>query len=192
MKILHYLLQFYSLRVKENFITWDRADIAPKHTLLLFSRSVMSDSLQSYGLWPARLLCSWDSSGKHTGWSCQFLLQGIFPSQGSNQYLLQVSCTADGFLTAEPLGSPNMLMTKHSMLFTSTCLPPWSRCLLFSSITTSEDKTPRSIISKVVVVPTCRVTNRALDQRQKLLQRWPWCFLDLHPLENRGKKNSIL
>ena len=84
------------------------------------------------------------------------------------------------------------LTNKHSMLFTSTCLPPWSRRLLFSSVTTSEDKTPRSKISKVVAVPTCRMRNGALDQRQKLLERWPWCFLDLHPLENHGKKNSIL
>ena len=27
----------------------------------------MSDSLWSYGLWPARLLCPWDSPGKNTG-----------------------------------------------------------------------------------------------------------------------------
>ena len=28
--------------------------------------SVMSDSLGPYGLWPARLLCPWDSAGKYT------------------------------------------------------------------------------------------------------------------------------
>ena len=29
-----------------------------------------------------RLLCPWDSPGKNTGAGCQFLLQGIFPTQG--------------------------------------------------------------------------------------------------------------
>ena len=42
----------------------------------------------SHGLWPARLLCPWDSPGKNTGVGCQFLPQGIFPTQGSNLGLL--------------------------------------------------------------------------------------------------------
>ena len=49
--------------------------------------SVMSNSLQPYGLYPTRLLCSWDSPGKNTGLCCHALLQGIFPSQGSNPVL---------------------------------------------------------------------------------------------------------
>ena len=28
--------------------------------------------------------CSWDSPGKNTGVGCHFLLQGIFPTQGSS------------------------------------------------------------------------------------------------------------
>ena len=43
----------------------------------------------------ARLLCPWNSSGKNTGVGCHFLLQGIFPTQGSNMGLL----LADGFFT---------------------------------------------------------------------------------------------
>ena len=39
-------------------------------------------------LWTARLLCPWDSPGKNTGVNCHFLLQGIFPTQGSNPCLL--------------------------------------------------------------------------------------------------------
>ena len=35
-----------------------------------------------------RLLCPWDSPGKNTGVGCHFLLQGIFPTQGSNPLLL--------------------------------------------------------------------------------------------------------
>ena len=39
---------------------------------------------------PARLLCPWDSPGKNTGVGCRALLQGIFPTQGSNSCLLQL------------------------------------------------------------------------------------------------------
>ena len=49
-----------------------------------FSPSVMSDSFQLYGLHPARLLCSWNSPGKNTGEGSHSILQGIFPTQGSN------------------------------------------------------------------------------------------------------------
>ena len=47
-----------------------------------WSRSVVSDSLRSHGLWPTRLLCPWDSPGKSTGVGCHSL-QGIYPTQGS-------------------------------------------------------------------------------------------------------------
>ena len=56
--------------------------------LLLLSHSAVSDSFRPYGLWPARLLCLWDSPGKSTRVSCHDLLQGIFLTQGSNPCLL--------------------------------------------------------------------------------------------------------
>ena len=56
--------------------------------LLLFSCSVVSDSLQPHGLQPTRLLCTWDFLGKKTGEGCHFLLQGIFSTQVSNLCLL--------------------------------------------------------------------------------------------------------
>ena len=49
------------------------------------SCSVVSDSLQSHELQPARLLCPWNSPGKNTGVGCQLLLQGIVPTQGLNK-----------------------------------------------------------------------------------------------------------
>ena len=52
------------------------------------SHSVVSDSLQPQGLRPTRLLCPRDSPGKNTGVGCRALLQGIFPTQGSNLSLL--------------------------------------------------------------------------------------------------------
>ena len=45
-------------------------------------------SLWPHGLQPARLLCPWDFPGQHAGMGCQLLLQGIFPTQGSNPSLL--------------------------------------------------------------------------------------------------------
>ena len=36
------------------------------------------------GYIPTRLLCPWDSPGKNTGLDYHSLLQGIFPTQGSN------------------------------------------------------------------------------------------------------------
>ena len=44
----------------------------------------VSDSLRPYGLSLAMLLCPWDSPGKNSGVCCHALLQGIFPTQGSN------------------------------------------------------------------------------------------------------------
>ena len=51
-------------------------------------RSVVSNSLQPHGLYPARRLCSRDSPGKNPGLGSHSLLQGIFPIQGSNLGLL--------------------------------------------------------------------------------------------------------
>ena len=50
--------------------------------------SVMSDSLWPHGLQPARLLWPWNTLGKNTGVENHFLLQGIFPTQGSNLGLI--------------------------------------------------------------------------------------------------------
>ena len=60
--------------------------------------SVVSDSLQPHGLWSARLLCPWDSPGKSTEMGCHFLLQGVFPTQGSClPFLLLLHWQADYF-----------------------------------------------------------------------------------------------
>ena len=54
----------------------------------MLSCSVVSDSLWPHQLQATRLLCPWDFPGKHTGVGCHSLLQGIFPTQGSNPGLL--------------------------------------------------------------------------------------------------------
>ena len=45
-------------------------------------------TLHPHGLWPARLLCPWNSPSKNTGVNSCSILQGIFPTQGSNSGLL--------------------------------------------------------------------------------------------------------
>ena len=44
--------------------------------------------LQSYELYPARLLCSCDFPGKNTRVGCHLFLQRIFPTQGLKLHLL--------------------------------------------------------------------------------------------------------
>ena len=51
------------------------------------SRSVMSNSLCPHGLYSP-----WNSPGKNTGVGCHALLQGIFPTQGSNPSLPHCRC----------------------------------------------------------------------------------------------------
>ena len=54
---------------------------APVPGEVCVSHSVVSDSLQPHGQYPARLLCP---SGTKTRVSSHFLLQGIFLTQGAN------------------------------------------------------------------------------------------------------------
>ena len=67
---------------------------------------VMSDSVQPYGLRPARRLSSWDSSGKNTRVGCHALLQGIYPTQGSNLCLPCLLHWQVGSLPLVPPGKP--------------------------------------------------------------------------------------
>ena len=53
-------------------------------------------------VWPARLLCLWDSPGKNIGMGGHFLLQGVFLTQGWTH----VACIAGRFFTSEPPGKP--------------------------------------------------------------------------------------
>ena len=71
-----------------------------------------------------RPLCPWDSPDKNIGAACHFLLQGIFPTQGSNSHLCLLHKWADS-LPLSHLGSPNLLLefTKHPLTLTSICAP---------------------------------------------------------------------
>ena len=62
----------------------------------MFSRSVVSNSLQPHGLQPTRLPCPWDSPGQKLEWVAMPF------SRGSSQPRdwTQVSCIAGGFFTS--------------------------------------------------------------------------------------------
>ena len=57
---------------------------------VLVTESDMSQclTLWPHGLQPTRLLYPWNYPSKNTGGGCHFILQGIFPTQGSNLGLL--------------------------------------------------------------------------------------------------------
>ena len=93
-----------TLRIWFSSVQWELQYQCWSHRICvcvcLLSRSVLSNSLQPHGLYPARLLCLWDSPGKNTGVGCHCLLQGIFPTQRSNRGLLALQADS---LPAEPL-----------------------------------------------------------------------------------------
>ena len=66
--------------------------------------SVVSNSLWPYGPQPAGFLYPWDSPSKNTGVDCQFLLQGIFPTQEWKLHLLCLLHWQAGSLPQVPSG----------------------------------------------------------------------------------------
>ena len=57
---------------------------------MLLSYAVLSHVQLSVTRWTAARQAPWDSPGKSTGVGCHFLLQRIFPTQGSNPHLLHL------------------------------------------------------------------------------------------------------
>ena len=57
----------------------------------MLSSSVVSDSLQSNGLQPTRLLCPWNFPGKNTGVGCHFLLQGLHCIATQSAMIIHIS-----------------------------------------------------------------------------------------------------
>ena len=72
----------------------------------VLSRSVVPDSLQPHGLQPTRPLCPCGSLGKNTGMGCHFLLQEIFPGQGSNPRRSHLMHSQAGSLLLVPPWKP--------------------------------------------------------------------------------------
>ena len=70
----------------------------------------------------ARLLCPWDSLGKNTGVGCHALLQGIFPTQRSNPWLLHCRQILYCWATREALTKVICLMLDSNHMDGPGCL----------------------------------------------------------------------
>ena len=68
-------------------MTWSSQD--PHSVLRVHLCSVLTDSATPWTV-AARLLYPWNFPGKNCEVGCHFLLQGIFPTQGSNPRLLHL------------------------------------------------------------------------------------------------------
>ena len=102
-----------SRRVRHNW-----SNLACLHTYRLYNyfcqvASVVSGSLWPLRLQPSRLLCPWDSPGKNTGVGGHFLLQRIFPTQGSNPHLFCLLHWQMGSLPLVPPGKPITIFSAH-------------------------------------------------------------------------------
>ena len=121
------LQRFWLLVAMWSPTVWRSSCAVLRLLFLLFSCSVVSDSLQPHGLKPARLLCPWDFPGRNTGLGCHALLQEIFLTQGSNPCLLHWEA---GSLPLSHQGSP---------LYSSTESNSWQQNL-------GTDPTPRELV----------------------------------------------
>ena len=99
------------------------------------------DSLGPLRLQPARLLCPRDSPGKNTGVGCHALLQGMFPSQGSNLPLLHLLHWQVGSLPLAPPGKPFELSISYLFSSFIGCLlqPQGQRILPLLFVTVSQE-----------------------------------------------------
>ena len=137
------------------------------------SPSVASYSLPSHGLWPARLLCPWDSSGKNTGVGWHSLLQGNLPDPGIE--------TGSHGLQADSLPSP-----VQSLSCVQLFAAPWTAALQASlSITNSRSLLKLLCIELVMpsnhlilccpllLLPSIFPSIRVFSNESVLHIRWP-------------------
>ena len=102
-----------------------------------FILQYLSDSLKPYEPQPNRFYCPWDSPGKNTGVGCCVLLQGKFPSQGSNLHLLYLLHWQAGSYHQHHLGSPISLEAMTNVILVSILMYPFfilSICIHMFSI----------------------------------------------------------
>ena len=108
------------------------------------SHSFMSNSFQSLGLQPARLLCLWNSPGKNTEVNCHSLLWGIFLTKGSSPGFLHCwqilyDLSHQGSYSLHSLLTTNSLQNNY---FDAQIIPRGQRELLSSCFLCSFDMSP--------------------------------------------------
>ena len=87
---IHHLEQFILPSQTDSSIsTFSISMWAVAHILHIGAQSLQQCLIfVTQGLYPTRLLCSWDSPGKNTGVASHVLLQGITPTEGQKLHLL--------------------------------------------------------------------------------------------------------
>ena len=108
------------------------------------SHSFMSNSFQSHGLQPARLLCPCNSPGKNTEVNCRSLLWGIFLTKGSSPGFLHCwqilyTLSHQGSYSLHSLLTTNSLQNNY---FDAQIIPRGQRELLSSCFLCSFDMSP--------------------------------------------------
>ena len=95
------------------------------------------------GLWPARLLCPWDSPGKNTGVGCHFLLQGDPPNLGIKPVSLVCPALAGGFFTTGATWeAPNntVFINRHYIIIINNHIIIFTIITIFASIKHKRDE----------------------------------------------------
>ena len=109
---------------------------------------VLSSTQRPYGLQPTRLLCPQNFLGKNTVVGCHVLLQGIFPTQGSNSHLL---CLLHWRVSSLSLAPPGKYLLDQSnsgckwMLLLLLLLSHFSRVRLCVTPQTAAHQAPPSL-----------------------------------------------
>ena len=131
--------------------------------MVAFSHRVMSNLVWPCELSPARLLCPWDLPGKKTGVGSHSLLQGIFPTQGSNFGLLtikKISIHKQGQWNIKPeqtdipndrtiiwahhlTGYPSIHLVQFSHSVVSDSVTPWTAARQASLSITNSQSSPK-------------------------------------------------
>ena len=141
------------------------------------------------------LFCPWGFSRKVIGVGCHIPLQGIFPTQGSKQYLW-ASCIAGDSFTTEPPGKPQIIkLTEFCNLnmcsfFHQLCLkkPVWKLCeriniswsnmcfQIFNKITVQQKKvlpsrvSHRSLLDDILISPV--LPKSSIHQNPSFPKNW--------------------
>ena len=119
---------------------------------------VLSLTLRPHGPQPPRtplprFLCPGDSPGKNTGVGCHFLLQGIFPTQGSNPHLLSLLQWQTDSSLLEPPGKHNSMVIS---IFTESLISHRNATIITINfeIFSSPYKTPKPFSSHLLSIPS--------------------------------------
>ena len=105
----------------------------PQHRMSLGAKSLhWCPTLWSCGWGPTRLHCPWNSPGKNTAVGCLFLLQAIFPTQGSNLHLLCLLQWQVASLPLVPPGKPQYSTQSLRILVSALSKHPQGRVSVYA------------------------------------------------------------